>query len=115
VTDFASSATHRGEVVWDRTAKAYGPELGKRSAREKGMIPRPEDRWLGREASALRIIDPDLARRVDARRLDRRARYLASAAKGGRVPERAHGKYLLSGGLLVCATCGGHFEARIAP
>jgi hypothetical protein len=30
-------------------------------------------------------------------------------------PERAHGKYLLSGGLLVCPTCGGHFEARIAP
>jgi hypothetical protein len=54
-------------------------------------------------------------RRVDARRDDRRTRYLASVAKGGRVPERAHGKYLLSGGLLVCPTCGGHFEARIAP
>jgi hypothetical protein len=23
--------------------------------------------------------------------------------------------YLLSGGLLVCPTCGGHFEERIAP
>lgn len=79
------------------------------------MIPRPEDRWLRREASALRIIDPDLAARVDERRLDRRTRYLASVAKGGRVPERAHGKYLLSGGILICPTCGGHFEARIAP
>ena len=107
---------YRGEVVYGKTKKAYGRELGKRSTREKGMIAVPEERWLRREAPALRIIDADLARRVDARRLDRRTRYLASKAKGdGRVPERAHGKYLLSGGLLVCPTCGGHFEARIAP
>jgi hypothetical protein len=44
-----------------------------------------------------------------------RTRYLASVAKGGKVPERAHGKYLLSGGMLICPQCGGHFEARIAP
>lgn len=31
------------------------------------------------------------------------------------MPERAHGKYLLSGGMLICPPCGGHFEARIAP
>ena len=29
----------------------------------------------------------------------------------GRRPKQAHGKYLLSGGLLICPTCGGHFEA----
>ena len=69
----------------------------------------------GLTADPLRLVDPDVAARVDARRLDRRTRYLASVAKGGRVPERAHGKYLLSGGMLVCPTCGGHFEARIAP
>ena len=27
------------------------------------------------------------------------------------LPERAHGKYLLTGGMLSCPTCGGHFEA----
>jgi hypothetical protein len=27
------------------------------------------------------------------------------------VPERTHGKYLLTGGMLVCPTCKGHFEA----
>lgn len=106
---------YRGEIVYGRSAKAYGRELGKRSTREKGMIARPEDRWLRLDRPALRIIDPDVVARVDARRLDRRTRYLTSVAKGGRVPERAHGRYLLSGGLLVCPTCGGHFEARIAP
>ena len=79
------------------------------------MVPRPEDRWLRLDQPALRIVDPDVAARVDARREDRKARYVASLAKGGRVPERAHGKYLLSGGMLVCPQCGGHFEARIAP
>lgn len=33
----------------------------------------------------------------------------------GRVPERAHGKFLLSGGMLVCSECGANFEARVAP
>jgi hypothetical protein len=33
----------------------------------------------------------------------------------GRVPERAPGKYLLLGGMLVCPTCNGHFEARKYP
>ncbi|HXG69760.1 MAG TPA: recombinase family protein [Gemmatimonadaceae bacterium] len=109
---------YRGLVVYGRTTKAYGRELLKvrrRTTREKGQVLNPEDTWLRIDAPALRIIDPDVAQRVDARRLDRRTRYLASVEKGGRVPERAHGKYLLSGGMLVCPQCGGHFEARIAP
>ena len=106
---------YRGEVVYGRTKKAYGRELGKRSKREKGMLPVPEANWRRRHDPDLRLIDPDLAARVDARYQDRRTRYLASVAKGGRVPERAHGKYLLSGGMLVCPQCGGHFEARIRP
>jgi site-specific DNA recombinase len=110
---------YRGEVVYGRSAKAYGRELRtvyRDTTREKGQIKRPEETWLRRENSALRIIDPDLARRVDARYHDRRTRYLAAVAtKGGRVPQRAHGKYLLSGGLLICPTCGGHFEARTTP
>ena len=52
---------------------------------------------------------------MDARRHDRLTRYHASVAKGGKVPERAHGTYLLSGGMLVCPTCGEHFEAVKSP
>jgi hypothetical protein len=67
------------------------------------------------DAPALRIIGVDLAERCDRRRLHMRTRYLKSLAKGGRVPERAHGKYLLTGGMLVCPTCGGHFERLKEP
>ena len=66
----------------------------------------------------LRIIDPDLARAVDARLKDRRTRYLAAReAQQGRAPapHKTHGRYLLSGGMLICPTCGGNFEARKNP
>ncbi|MDO8677166.1 MAG: recombinase family protein [Acidobacteriota bacterium] len=113
---------YRGQIVYGRMVSAYGRELGKRvtrkdgTARECGQLPRPEDTWIQCDAPHLRIIEADLAARVDARRLDRRTRYLASVARGdGRVPERAYGKYLLSGGMLVCPQCGGHFEARKHP
>ncbi len=106
---------YRGEVVYGRTKKAYGRELGKRSTREKGQIDAPEASWIRVDAPQLRIIDVDLAARVDARRKDRRTRYLTSLEDGGHVPERAHGKYLLSGGLLICPTCNGHFEALKSP
>jgi len=46
------------------------------------MVARPENRRLRLDRPALRIIDLDLADRVDAGRLDRRSRYLASVAKG---------------------------------
>ncbi len=115
VKDVLKRALYRGEIVYGRSAKAYGRELGRRSTREKGQIRRPEETWLRREAPDLRIIDADLAARVAARLNSTRARYFASVAKGGRVPERAHGKFLLSGGMLVCPVCGAHFEARMAP
>src|SRR5207244_2055807 len=42
--------------------------------------------------------------------------YRAAVAKNnGLAPHKAHGTYLLSGGLLICPTCGGHFEARKYP
>jgi hypothetical protein len=104
---------YRGQILYGRTAKAYGRELGKtKGTREKGMIDVPADRWIRRDNPSLRIIDADLAARCDARRTEKHRRL---PRKGGHVPERASGKYLLSGGLLVCPTCGGHFEARIAP
>ena len=109
---------YRGTNTYGKTTKAYGRELGPAAAkrkREKGQRKKDPSTWIRVELPELRIISPDLAARVDARRTDRRERYLASIAKGGHVPERAHGRYLLSGGLLICPTCGGHFEARMAP
>ena len=107
---------YRGEVVYGRTAKAYNRELRKvyrHTKREKGQIRKPEETWIRTEVPRLRIIDADLAARVDPRLDDRRTRYKASLARNdGRAPEKTHGKYLLSGGMLICSTCGGHFEAR---
>ncbi len=77
-----------------RMAKAYDREIPKRQKgkpREKAMIPKPEDRWLRRDAPALRIIDPDVAARVDARRLDRRTRYVASVVRAAERRKRRTG------------------------
>jgi hypothetical protein len=107
---------YRGVIEYGKSMKAYGRELRRHgSKREKGQVAAPPESVIRIEAPQLRIVDADVAHRVDARREDLRSRYTASLAKGGRVPERAHGKYLLSGGLLVCPQCGSHFEARIAP
>jgi site-specific DNA recombinase len=110
---------YRGEIVYGRTKKAYGRELKKvnrDTQREYGQIPRPEDTWIRVPAPALRIVDAEVAARVDARLQEKRTRYLASLQDGPvRQPEKAHGKYLLSGGMLLCPTCGSHFEAVKAP
>ena len=110
---------YRGEYVWGKTISAYGRELGQRKTRkgkqrEAGQVPRPEETWIRRDVPKLRIIDADLAARVDARREDRYRRALAAKEKG-RAPQNAGGKYLLSGGMLICPTCGGHFEVFKAP
>jgi Recombinase len=64
---------YRGIVVCGRSAKAYDRELGTRrgAAREKGQIPKPEGSWFRSEqwADRLRIVTPDLAARVDERRM----------------------------------------------
>jgi site-specific DNA recombinase len=106
---------YRGEVVYGKTSKKYGRELPKGSTREKGQIENPESEWIRHSVEALRIIDADLSARVDAKRIEKKSRYLTALVSGGRVPERANGKYLLSGGMLVCPTCGGNFEAVLKP
>ena len=113
---------YRGEIVYGRTKSAYGRELGKQAMhkgriREKGQIATPEDSWVRLPVDeSLRIVDTELAARVDARRVDRRTRYLtARGANSGKMPEKAWGKYLLTGGMLVCPTCGGHFEGLKYP
>ena len=113
---------YRGEIVYGKTKSAYGREQGKRvtgkgRTREKAQIPTPEETWIRLPVNeSLRIVDPELAARVDARRTDRRTRYLTSlGSKNSKHPEKAWGKYLLTGGLLVCPTCGGHFEGLKYP
>lgn len=113
---------YRGEIVWGRTKSAYGRELGKLAThkgrkREKGQIPTPEETWTRLPVNAsLIIVDPALASRADARRNDRRTRYLTSlGAQNGKAPEKTWGKYLLTGGMLICPTCGGHFEGLKYP
>ena len=105
---------YRGILRFGVSKKAYGRELGRGATSEKGMIVRPEEEWLVQQLPEARIIDPDLEQRVDFIRKDRMRRYKESSAQG-RAPQKAHGKYLLSGGMLICPTCGGHFEARKAP
>jgi len=116
VREALQRAAYRGEVVYGRTAKAYGRELRKvyrETRREKGQIRTPEESWIRHEAEGLRIVDADLAARVDARRASWRRRVVAARAQG-RAPQNAGGKYLLSGGMLVCP-CGAHFEAFRPP
>ena len=70
---------------------------------EKAQIPTPEDGWIRLPVDeSLRIVDAELAARVDARRGDRRTRYLTSLGRQrGKMPEKAHGS-ILTGGMLIC-------------
>jgi site-specific DNA recombinase len=113
VRDVLRRPLYRGEVLWGKTSSKYGRELPRGDKREKAQLPMPEDTWVRLAPDeSLRIIDHGLAARVDAVHQDRRTRYFkALGTDGGRVPERSHGKYLLTGGMLLCPTCGGNFEA----
>jgi DNA invertase Pin-like site-specific DNA recombinase len=101
---------YRGELVYGRSAMAYGRETGKPGC-EEAQVPRPEDEWVRVPRPELRIVPEDLTDRVDARLAEGRETYLASRA-AGRAPHKGKGHYLLSGGLLKCPDCGGNFEAR---
>ncbi|MEO8682772.1 MAG: hypothetical protein ABI665_27230 [Vicinamibacterales bacterium] len=97
-----------------QATKAYGRELRKvykDTTREKGQIDTVEATWIRRDAPHLRIVEAGLCARVDTRRVNRRTRYLSSLVS----PDKVHGKYLLSGGLLICPTSHGHFEAVKSP
>src|SRR5207245_1816329 len=101
VREVLQRPVYRGDVVFGRTASAYGRELKKaypHTTRESGQIPKPEETWIRRTVESLRIIDVDLAARVDARRDSWHHRAQAAKAKG-RAPQNASGKYLLSGGM----------------
>lgn len=112
---------YRGTYIYGQTQKLWGKELRRAvrgTRREKGQVRRDPSTWITVEMPELRIVDDAVAARVDLRLGDRRERYLNAVTanrKGRKNPNMARGRYLLSGGLLVCPTCGAHFEARIAP
>jgi hypothetical protein len=114
----SSTARCIAACICGRTTKAYDRELKRvrrQTKREKGQIARPEDTWVRIPMPELRIIPPDLERRADAKRHERRTRYFESLKRpDGRQPEKSHGTYLLTGGLLVCP-CGANFEGRKHP
>lgn len=91
-----------------------GRPNGWSSSSVREALRQPESAWVQREVPELRIVDADLAARVDQRRERWRVRAV-EAAKQNRAPQNASGKYLLTGGLLICPTCGGHFEAFKSP
>lgn len=103
----------------DGTGRSAEARMRSRSCRPRLLLRplyRGELLWGGtvkRDVPDLRIVDAELAARVDARREYWQQREAAS--KGQRKPQRAHGKFLLSGGMLICPTCGGHFEALSKP
>jgi site-specific DNA recombinase len=105
---------YRGEVVYGRTAKVYGRELGRGATREKAQRPKPAETWLRHRDESLAIVSPQVAARVDELRAEKRDAYKA-AEKTGRAPQKAYGRFLLSGGLLKCEHCGANFEARKHP
>jgi len=100
-----------GVYTYGATQKAYGRELRRvrrSTKREKGQVRRAPGDVLRIPMAELRIIDETTALRVQERLSDRRERYLAAVkVKGGKHPFKASGKYLMSGGLLVCPDCGG--------
>jgi site-specific DNA recombinase len=79
---------------------------------ESGQIRRKGGPVVEREVEGLRIVPEDLAARVDARLLEQTARYKASFGTGRREGPVVVGTALLSGGMLICSTCGGNYELR---
>ncbi len=97
---------YRGEIIWGKQIKRDG--FGMRKPH-----PRDERDWIRLPAPGLRIIDPDLAARVDRRAAAMRAAYLRNndGTLWGRPINATVSKYLLMG-FARCAVCGGAFTVR---
>ena len=94
---------YRGERQWNRTRK-------RDSWGQRRWSTRPESEWVRIVAPELRVVSPDLATAVDARRasMHERARRLNNGRMVGRPPGEGS-PYLLTG-LLACGVCGGGME-----
>lgn len=103
---------YRGLLTYGTSARAYGRELGRaRAGRERGQVALPEASWIRVQMPHLALVDVETAASVDARLDAQRAAY-APDAKARRQPIKRAPKFLLSGGALVCPTCGMPFEGR---
>ena len=92
-------------------ARAYGriqkvrTEKGTRSKRSK-----PPETWTIKEAAHPPLVSEELWARTQRRLAQVAAAYQRSGQQMGPV-RHEHSRYLLTG-VLVCATCGGHFVGR---
>lgn len=84
------NSMYRGEIIWNRVTMVRDPDTGRRVSRTN-----PESAWQRKEVPDLRIVPPDLASAVLARKM-------------GRFNQRGplvRSKRLLSG-LFRCSHCG---------
>jgi len=102
---------YRGEMVWGKTRNVVGREAGR--GREQAQVPVPEEEWVRASRPDVRLVDEATVAAVDARLAGRREAYLKGKAAGRALHKGGgRGRFLLSGGMLICPDCGGHFEAR---
>ena len=97
---------YRGRIVWNRTRKRDRWGQHRQHAR-------PAEEWVEVNAPHLRIVPEALWTSVQARREERRARYLKGTLgkRYGRPGRDVDSKYLLSG-FARCATCEGGMCVR---
>ena len=97
---------YRGRIVWNRTRKRDRWGQHRQHAR-------PAAEWVEVNAPHLRIVPEALWTSAQARRDERRARYLkgTGGTRYGRPRRDVDSKYLLSG-FARCATCGGGMCVR---
>ena len=101
-----------GQVVYGRTRKLWGRDLPKElREREVAQVSTERKDWLSVARPELAIIEPAVAAAVEARLAEEAKRLAEARVRRPRCkPESGVGKYLGTGGLLVCRTCGGHYE-----
>lgn len=100
------SDTIRGRLVYGKS-KVYwdGDEELKGTNKERQQLAATLEERIVVDKPHWRILDAATIELIDAR--------LAERKLVAKKPEaKTHGRYLLSGGLLVCPDCGANFEAR---
>jgi hypothetical protein len=105
VREMLKRPLYRGEVIHGRMRKLEADQEGHRV-----RVNVPESEWVRVQLPDLRIVPPELAATVDARRASMLARSLRLS--NGHLLGRPPGEgspYLLSG-LLTCGACGGSME-----
>jgi site-specific DNA recombinase len=92
---------YKGEVIWNRSKFEKVPRTNKRVRR-----PRPQSQWKRVSNPALKIVEPEVWTRVQAR-LDPLNQYGNGLNSSGLMHRSLTSPYLFSG-LLKCGQCGGN-------